>query len=266
MLRNLFSGFAAALAVSVLLNSLANSLAHAAEKTATPSASAVQLSLQDQLNQRADFEVVEMPLKDVCLMLNRNFGIQILLQLKKLEEASVSADTPVTKSFKQVRLSTILDLLLKDLELTYVEKDGLLLITTPEDAESRMEIRVYDCRNLIAMTQPVGADKLVVPAAARGPDSKPNQSLDGTMGPKRGEGIRPISEHDLRAMRLMNLIETNVDVASWNVVGGPGEISEYNGLIVVTQTGQTQDKVERLLDMLRQAAGLDAAKSSRVVR
>ena len=67
-------------------------------------------------------------------------------------------------------------------------------------------------------------------------------------------------------MNLISLIEANVDADSWTTVGGPGATSEFNGLIVVTQTARTQDKVERLLDMLRQAAGLDASKSGRVVR
>jgi hypothetical protein len=262
MLRNLFSEHAAALAVSMVFSSFAG----AAEKATAPQNPAgAPMSVQEKLNQRIDFDVVEMPLKDVCLMLRQNTGIELLLQMKKLEEASVSADTPITKSLHQVRLSTLLELVLSDLELTYVEKDGLLLITTPEDAESRMVVRVYDCRDLLAMAAPASADKLVLPAA-RPIDSKPNTAFDQLLGGKNSESIRPISEHDLRAMRLISLVQANIDTHTWAKTGGPGEISEFNGLVVVTQTEQTHDKIERLLDMLRKAAGLDAAKSSRVVR
>jgi hypothetical protein len=35
---------------------------------------------------------------------------------------------------------------------------------------------------------------------------------------------------------------------------------------VVTQTGDTHRKVERLFDMLREAAGLEVPKSGKVVR
>ena len=47
---------------------------------------------------------------------------------------------------------------------------------------------------------------------------------------------------------------------------GNGTISEYNGLIVVTQTAQTHNKIERVLDMLREAAGLESPKTGKVVR
>jgi hypothetical protein len=248
---------------ALCISSMIGVMSSAAEKTSTiPNNTAVQATLQEKLNQRVDLDVVELPLKDVCQMLGEENGIQIFLQMKKLEEASVSADTPITKQFKQVRLRTILELMLKDLELTYVEKDGLLLITTPEDAESTMEIRVYDCRDLLAMEAPIGSDKLVVPAS-RPSDAKAN-AFDQSFGRRTGEAVRPISEHDLRALRLIALVEANVDATSWSSVGGPGEISEFNGLVVVTQTDHTHGKVEHLLDMLRQAAGLE--KLGRVVR
>ena len=78
----------------------------------------------------------------------------------------------------------------------------------------------------------------------------------------------------------MMMITTNVDPPTWqggHMMGGyggtsvapasqsSGSISEYSGLIVVTQTAQTHQKIEHLLDMLREAAGLEA-KVGKVVR
>ena len=70
----------------------------------------------------------------------------------------------------------------------------------------------------------------------------------------------------------MTILTTNVDPTTWqgNVVNGvmnaaSGSVSEYNGLIVVTQTAQTHTKIEHVLDMLREAAGLDP-KARKVVR
>jgi hypothetical protein len=239
-------------------------------------------TLQEKLDKRISFDVVELPLRDVIAYLKQETGIQSVLQLKKLDEASISADTPITKSLENVRVSTLLDLLLMDLELTYVEKDGLLLITTPEDAESRLEIRVYDCRDLLAMPAPPGADKFIPrprPGSSGGmfsvEDPVPTKSSrpaggGGFGGPSDSaaddKNARPISEHDLRAERLMDIIVTNVDSQSWEEVGGPGSISEYNGLIVVTQTDEVHKKVEHVFDMLREAAGLDTPKGTRVVR
>jgi hypothetical protein len=43
-------------------------------------------------------------------------------------------------------------------------------------------------------------------------------------------------------------------------------VYSYSGLVVVAQTEHTHQKVERLFDMLREAAGLEAPKSGKVVR
>jgi general secretion pathway protein D len=272
MLRNVLSSFIAASVIGAVLNSVSGG---AEKATATQNPAAAQMSLQEKLNQRIDFDVVEMPLKDVCGMLRQSTGIQLILQMKKLEEASVSADTPITKSLHQVRLSTLLDLLLKDLELTYVEKDGLLLITTPEDAESKLEIRVYDCRDLLAMP---------APQVPNSPDRRPSQpspppasnsgvpagtrQLGGSLGgnvnatPQRRV---PETELERRTDQLTDLITSSVQSDSWDEVGGPGAITSYNGLYVVAQTMRVQSQVEQLLNLLREAAGLDL-RVGKVVR
>jgi hypothetical protein len=56
--------------------------------------------------------------------------------LRKLEEASISPDTPVTKSLRGITLRSALKLLLNDLDLAYVVQNGVLTITTKEEAES----------------------------------------------------------------------------------------------------------------------------------
>jgi len=148
-------------------------------------------------------------------------------------------------------------------------KDEVLQITTPHDAQSVMEIRIYDCRDLLQMQAGLG--------------TKEQPPLPGT-----GEPMA-VSDHSERAAQLMNIISTNVDWHSWvknlgamggmgmggmAMPGGRGEqelkrrgsISEYNGLIVVTQTAQTHKKIEHVLDMLRQAAELPAAGAGKVIR
>jgi hypothetical protein len=247
-------------------------------------------SLEDKLNLRLDANFSEVPLGDVLTYIRDATGIQFVVRTKKLEEAAVTPDVPVNAKLKQVRVSTLLDLLLADLELTYVERDDLIFITTPEDAEATLVVRVYDCRDLLSMDAPPGADKFIGPPPAKemrggmfaiedpangiansGPPAGPPSAggmggIGGFMG-GGGSGLaRPVSEHDVRAERLMDILTTNVDTDSWQETGGPGSISEYNGLIVVTQTAQTHKKVERVLDMLRQAAGLEASKAGKVVR
>jgi general secretion pathway protein D len=245
----------------------------AAEKTvAVEKKASNQPDIQEAMNQRFDLDIVEMPLKDVMQYLQRETGIQFLLSLKKLEEASISSDTPITKNLKQVRLRTLLELMLKDLELTFVENDGLLVITTPEDAESRLDVRVYDCRDLLAMPAPQ------VPSAADRQPSRPAPMpasnaetpaarVEGCGSIAGGMSRRRVPETELerRTEELAVLVTSSVRPDSWDDYGGPGNIRGFNGLFVVSQTRDVHEQVERVLDMLRQAAGIDA-KAGRVVR
>jgi hypothetical protein len=110
-----------------------------------------ETDLSAKLNRRMDAEFNETPLVDCIAFLADQSGVQFYLKRSKLEEAGITIDTPITKNLKKIRLSTLLDLMLDELNLVYVEKDELLVITTPEDAEATMEVRVYDCRDLVSM-------------------------------------------------------------------------------------------------------------------
>lgn len=260
-------------------------------------------TLTEVLEQRLDLSFDQIPLRDVVAQLSDRTGVTFYLNAKTLNDAGVNTDTPVTAHFKNLRLSTTLRLLLEELDLTYLEEAGeLIVITTPESAESRLENRVYDCRDLLAMEAPVGADKFVPRPALRGgmggmggtagsggggmftvqdeiptkanpteaaPTRQPSpNTLGGVPATHPGAGADQISVHDLRAEQLIDLITANVHSESWDTVGGPGAISEYNGLIVVAQTARVHAEVEHVLNMLRQAAGLevDPRGKAKVVR
>jgi hypothetical protein len=268
----------------------------AAKKVDPFSASGVEPTLQEKLNKRIDLVVVELPLKGVIAHLQEETGIQFVLSMKKLDEASVSPDTPITKTLRRVRAGTLLDLVLKDLELDYIERDDLLIITTPEDAESQMLIRVYDCRDLLTMSSPSAvfgnrpATPTIPPPPTAAPGTTPVQPAPGGVvdpfgaaggavepfAPARGAPAAtassrrasqtPDSEVERRARELTTLVTTIVDPDTWSGSGGPGSVYSYSGLVVVAQTEHTHKKVERLFDMLREAAGLEAPKSGKVVR
>src|SRR5205814_2047516 len=79
-------------------------------------------TLEDMLNQRIDVDFSNVPLKDAIAFIQEQTGIQFVIKEKNLEEASLSSDAPVSKRLKRVRVSTLLDLLLEDLELSYVDR------------------------------------------------------------------------------------------------------------------------------------------------
>jgi hypothetical protein len=214
-------------------------------------ASSAAARIEQELDKNTELDVVEMPLKDVVQFISDKHGIPILLKMKELANASVSVDSPVTKSFRGITLRSVLNLMLQDLELAYAVRDEVLQITTPEDAQTATEIRIYDCRDLLGMAAPA-VEKGAASEAAPG-----DVRVSGDFGRGRG-GVPapPISEAERRAQRLMAIITTNVDPQTWQANDGTGSVSEYNGLIVVTQTAPSHQKIGQVLEMLRKAAGV----------
>jgi hypothetical protein len=101
------------------------------------------------LNKTTELDFVEAPLKDVVQYLADLHSIPLVLATKKLSEAGIDPDTPVTKKLNGVTLRSALRLLLRDLELTYLVRDEVVQITTPEDAEAHVINKVYPVADLV---------------------------------------------------------------------------------------------------------------------
>jgi len=239
-------------------------------------------SLEEKLNRRIEVNFKEVPLREALNELAQQTNIQFYIAQKKLEEASVSPDTPITQRFKDIRVETLLRLMLKDLELTHVDRDDLIVVTTPEDAESELLTRVYDCRDLLAMPAPdvpKGAPPIRAPETSETNPAPAPSGLGGIGGSPGGIPLHsrsihwariaqrgPLTELEKRTDQIVELVTGTIKPDSWDDVGGPGAIDAYNGLFVVSQTAEVHKQVEHLFDMLRQAAGLEVVKSGKVVR
>ena len=71
-------------------------------------------------------------------------------ELQRLfDEAGVKYDTPVTLKLKAVTVRTVLKMVLRDLGLTYVIKDEMIQVTTPDKAKDMMIIKVYSIADLV---------------------------------------------------------------------------------------------------------------------
>ena len=114
--------------------------------------------LYDALDQPVDDLVFqETPLRDVINQLKDKYDIPILADKKAFEDAGLDLDTTVvTQSVSGISLRSALRLLLGDIDLTYLIKDEVMLITTKDKAAENLIIKVY----------PVG--DLVIPLSAGG--------------------------------------------------------------------------------------------------
>ena len=66
-----------------------------------------------------------------------------------LDAAGVKYDTPITLKVKSVTVRTVLKMVLRDLGLTYVIKDEMIQVTTPDRAKDLMIIKVYSVADLV---------------------------------------------------------------------------------------------------------------------
>jgi hypothetical protein len=175
------------------------------------------------LNQplKQPLEFIEQPLRDVATILAETYDIPIQFDTKALDAVAASPDVEVSVQIANVTLRSALELMLKTAgaeELTYVVDDEVLLITTLEEAETRLEVIVYRVDDLVA-------------------------------DPSAGESRSEAADFDT----LIDVIVSSVEHESWQENGkGEGEIHAFPpGMIVISQTARVHEQVQRLLDDLR---------------
>jgi len=188
-------------------------------------------AVKGALNAPTQMEFIDTPLADVVAYLKDYHHIEIQLDKKALDDSGVATDTPVTKNLKDVTLKSALRVMLRELNLTYVTQDGVLLITTPEEAESRLTTKVYPVEDLVLV---------------------PGESKDEVL-----------ADFD----SLIEVITSTVGPTTWDEVGGPGSVQPFpNKLaIILSQTEEVHEEVEDLLRMLRRV-GKDAVVKKMIDR
>ncbi|HVJ86907.1 MAG TPA: permease prefix domain 1-containing protein, partial [Caulifigura sp.] len=107
--------------------------------------------IAEGLSARVKGEFHEQPLVDVVEEFGRQVDIPIVLDATALRESGVGTDAAVSLSMPANSLERILKVLLRDVggaELTAVPKDGVLLITTRDKADSIQNVEIFDVSDL----------------------------------------------------------------------------------------------------------------------
>jgi hypothetical protein len=121
-------------------------LAHAGQG---PSDLESESKIRHQLAQPTIMEFIETPLAQVVDFLKDLHGIEIQLDKKSLEEAGIGTDTPITITVQGISLESGLCLMLRPLDMTYVVRHGVMLVTTQAAVRKIVELRVYDVHDLL---------------------------------------------------------------------------------------------------------------------
>jgi len=104
------------------------------------------------LDSPTTLEFIETPLQDVVDFLKDVHGIEIQVDTRALDDVGIGCDTPITRNLRGITLRSAMNLILKELALTFVVAEEVLLITTPEFTEHYLRTRVYRVESLIDET------------------------------------------------------------------------------------------------------------------
>jgi hypothetical protein len=107
----------------------------------------IESALQSPLKSNG-LDFTDAPLEEVVHLLQEDYGIPIQIDGKALEAIGLDQSEPVTANLHNISLRSALRLMLKPLQLAYIIHDEVLLITTPEEAESQLATCVYDLRGV----------------------------------------------------------------------------------------------------------------------
>jgi type II secretory pathway component GspD/PulD (secretin) len=220
------------------------------------------------------------PLEDVIGDLSRMSGVNIDIDNNALAYAHIDPKTPISKALIGVPLSTALELVLRDAQLTYYVYKGVVTVSTKEGSyKYTSSTRRYPVHDLI-----VPRDDMARLANVNGGESVYNNvNTSSLMVVKNDGSVLPNStgpqgsqarngewqRHTGQTLEkdLMKLITSTIERDSWIDSGGQG-VMEYYPLgmtLVVTQANDIQEQIEDLLRRLRELQEVQVTVEVRVL-
>ncbi len=171
------------------------------------------------LDQQARLECIEQPLERIFKWLSKEHGINFELDRRALDDVGIGGDTPITVSVRGVSLRSALRIMLRELELTFLVQDEVVMITTPEECEEDLVTGFYPVFDIFSWASHFDRDE---------PEFWDYDSL-------------------------IELITTTCAPESWDEVGGPGMLDSLPmcGCLVLSQTMDTHEEVAALLESIR---------------
>lgn len=95
------------------------------------------------LDQEISLALIETPVSEAVATISRDLGIPIVIDRRSLEEIGLTEDAPINIDLKNVSARAYLRLALRDLDMTYVVRDEVLMITTEEAAMLHSKLLMY---------------------------------------------------------------------------------------------------------------------------
>jgi len=222
----------------------------------TPGQVAFRKLLDEQLPRKVSLNLDGMTLTAAIKQMTKLTGIPMDFDKRALDDMGIPLDTIVSKwrerpvndadarpplQLRDVPFEKALERVLKPLDLTWVPCSELILITTPEEAECRHEMRLYPVPDLVGTGPKLPALNAWEPMVA------------SLMTPS---GFDPI----------VKKIQSAVAPETWDTVGSPGAMVGISlghaPLLVVSQTFDVHRQLEAFLEKAHAEARRNPRKPS----
>lgn len=103
---------------------------------------------REKLNDPVSVAFRDMPLETAVESLSEKSGLDIRLDQPALRAVRIRPREPITLTLSDSKLQTVLEAMLMDLNLRWILRDGVLWVTSREEAEALLKTAVYDVRDL----------------------------------------------------------------------------------------------------------------------
>jgi len=215
------------LALLSLALSVAAGMASAQEvRLTTIVDTALTQKVRSALNKTVNLDFDDVPLREVLNVISREHDIPVVVNRRALEDLELNDEVRITALLRGLKLSSSLRHILRDFGCACCIRDEALIITSVEDAESQLSVRVYPVSDL------VGADK-----------------LDQQIGPR-----------EIDFQPLIDLVQKTIHPTTWDTNGGQGAMdgTQIPVALVVSQTEEVHDGIEDLFARLRAGMAQEA--------
>jgi type II secretory pathway component GspD/PulD (secretin) len=249
--------------------------------------------IEHQLTKPVSLSFNNAPLEQVLEDLRAWHGLNIVPDMAALDSEGITLKAPVTIKLDNVMLKSALNLLLRQVHLTYVIKDEVLQITTPANASGKLVTATYQVADLV-----VPIDNYSLPNSANLP-----KQLDQASHPLQMQGLGSttpyLSQYAMNGGSqasspgytpgggqasmtsttivksqsatmedaLIKLITNTIAPQTWDSMGGPGTINYYPLAmsLVINQTPDIQEQIFDLLQALRRLQDQEVAIEMRFI-
>jgi general secretion pathway protein D len=241
--------------------------------------------IEQSLSRQVSLHFNNEPLVKVIEEIQKIADVNVVLDNAGLDEERVTSGTSVTIGVDGITLRSALNLILEPLNLGYMTKNEVLVITSRLKQQGQLEARAYPVADLVlpipnstpaTMMQPGAGPLWSVPSTPTQPNqaqafmqvgqpvgANPNVSLTNATASTHPRNVLGQADFD----SVKHLIMSTIEPESWDEAGGPGSILTFESTLslVIRQTQKVHDEIRDLLQQLRRLQDLQVTVECRFI-